>query len=113
MRRRWKWSILPCEMLRLLRVSGDSMLPEYREGDFVVVSKIPFLFHPVKRGDIVVFRHAVHGAMVKMVDQVTVGGDEMCVQGTHFGSVDSRTLGPIRKRDLLGKVIWHIRRPSH
>jgi signal peptidase I len=100
-------------MLRLLRVSGDSLLPEYREGDFVVVSKIPFLFHPVRPGDVVVFRHVTYGTMVKMVDQVLAGGDEISVLGTHLGSVDSRTFGPIRRRDVLGRVIWHIRRPAN
>jgi signal peptidase I len=99
-------------MPRLLRISGDSLLPKYRDGDFVVVSKIPFLFHPVRPGDVVGFRHAMYGTMIKVVDEVASNGDEICVLGTHLGSSDSRTFGPVRKRNLVGKVIWHIRRPS-
>lgn len=99
-------------MIRLLRVSGDSLLPEYRDGDFVVVSKIPYLFFAVRPGDVVAFTHKTYGIMIKVVGGVTPGGDGITVLGTQVGSVDSRTFGPIRRRDVLGRVIWHIRRPS-
>ena len=100
-------------MPRLLRVSGDSLLPKYRDGDFVLVARIPLLFRPLRQGDVVAFKHVGHGTMIKIVHEVIAGGDEITVRGTHFASVDSRSFGSIRKQDVLGRLIWHIRRPSH
>ena len=97
-------------LLKFLRISGESLMPEYREGDFVLVSKIPYLFAPVRRGDVVVFRHERYGTMIKKVECAAPDRDEIHVTGTHENSVDSRRFGPIPKRDVLGKVIWHVRR---
>ncbi len=99
-------------MLRLLRVSGNSLLPMYQDGDFVLVSKIPYLFGTTKQGDIVAFRHEVYGTMVKKVQNVSPHKDEIYVTGTQGDSVDSRHFGPITKGDVVGKVIWHIRKPT-
>jgi signal peptidase I len=95
-------------MLKLLKVSGDSLLPVYRDGDFVLVSKIPYLFGPVRPGDVIAFQHQVYGTMIKQVENV-LDRDALWVVGTHAFSVDSRRFGPVRLRDVLGKVIWHIK----
>lgn len=98
-------------MLRLLRVSGKSMLPMYQDGDFVLVSKIPYLFGTAKQGDTIAFRHELYGTMIKKVKNVSPHKDEIYVTGTQKNSVDSRRFGPITRPDVLGKVIWHITRP--
>ncbi len=98
-------------MLKLLKVSGDSLFPEYKEGDFVFISKVPLFFFPLKPGDIVVFRQPVFGVMIKMIEKLIPDEDRIYVIGTNENSVDSRRFGAIRKSDLLGKVIWHIKKP--
>ncbi len=98
-------------MFKLLKVSGDSLLPVYREGDFVVISTIPLFFGALKRGDIVVFRHEVYGTLIKMVEAMAPGGGELYVVGTREDSVDSRRFGPISRQDVVGKVICHIKKP--
>ncbi len=103
-------------MLRLLRVQGDSLSPEYQEGDFVVLAAIvagaagPFFSRRLKPGDVIVFRHVQYGTLIKKVERVTPEGIE--VAGTHPDSLDSRLLGSIDARDVVGKVIWHIGRPG-
>jgi signal peptidase I len=97
-------------MLQFIKVSGKSLLPEYREGDFVLVAKIPFFLNHIRRGDIVVFNHPVYGLMIKRVDHLIPKRDEIYVIGTHEFSVDSREFGPISRKILLGKVIWHIQK---
>jgi signal peptidase I len=97
-------------MLKLLRISGNSLLPTYRDGDFVLVSKIPYLFGRIRRGDVIAFRHQVYGTMIKEVGRVTPHDDEVYVVGTHDYSLDSREFGMIRKETVVGKVVWHIRR---
>ena len=99
-------------MLRFIKVLGQSLAPDYREGDFVLVAKIPFLLNRLKKGDTVVFNHPVYGTMIKMVESSQAVRGEIFVLGTHQDSVDSRHFGPIRTADLIGKVIWHIRKPN-
>jgi signal peptidase I len=97
-------------MFRLLKVSGNSLQPVYQKGDFVLVSKIPYLFVPPEIGDVVVFRHQRHGTMIKRIARVSAERDEIFVVGTGEGSVDSRRFGAIQKSDIVGKVIWHVKR---
>ena len=98
-------------MLKLLKVSENSLSPAYQEGDYVVVSIVPLLFGAPKRGDIIVFRHEVYGTLIKMVEAVAPGGEEFSVVGTRAESVDSRRFGPISRQNVVGKVIWHIKKP--
>ena len=95
-------------MIQILRVTGESLSPFFLEGDFVVVSKIPFVLRKVKSGDIVVFRHPVYGTMIKKVERISPDGEEIFVLGTHPESTDSRQFGSLHRNQLIGKVIWHI-----
>ncbi len=99
-------------MFRVLKVAGNSLLPTYRDGDFVLVSKIPFLFGKIRQGDVIAFRHKAYGTMIKEVQWVARNKDEIYVLGTHEDSVDSRHFGPIVRQDVLGKVLWHIKKPA-
>ncbi len=96
-------------MLRLMKVRGDSLTPEYQNGDFVLVSKIPFVLLAPSPGDVVAFRQPGYGLMVKRIQNIALDGN-INVIGTHTDSVDSRTFGPVRQANLIGKVIWHIRK---
>jgi signal peptidase I len=96
-------------MLKLLKISGDSLTPEYQIGDFVMVSKIPFLFVPPSPGDIIAFRQPGYGLLIKRIQQITPDG-ALIVVGSHPDSVDSRVFGPIKKENILGKVFWHIQK---
>ena len=96
-------------MLKLLKITGDSLTPDYQNGDFVIISKIPFLFTPPSPGDIIAFRQPGYGQMIKRIQQITPDG-EVNVIGSHPESIDSREFGPVRKETILGKVIWHIRK---
>ena len=99
-------------MLRILKVSGESLTPEFREGDFVLIAKIPFLLNRLRADDTIAFRHPEYGVMIKKIETLEPEGDKIFVVGTHDHSVDSRRFGPIQRDDILGKVIWHIRQPG-
>ena len=98
-------------MFKILRVTGKSLEPDFRDGDYVLVSKIPLLLRPVRRGDVVAFRKPPYGLLIKQVEYLTPQG-ELFVLGTHAASVDSLQFGPIRQQDLLGKVIAHVKKPG-
>ncbi len=97
-------------MLSFLKVEGDSLLPRYREGDYVLVGSTPFPSGRIKPGDVVAFRHPVHGTLIKLVESAAEEGYH--VVGTHPHSVDSRHFGPVRREELIGKVLWHLRQPA-
>jgi signal peptidase I len=96
-------------MLRLLKITGDSLTPEFQEGDFVLISKIPFLFSPASPGDIIAFKQPGYGLLIKRIQHIT-SESLINVIGTRPESIDSRVFGLVRREDILGKVIWHIRR---
>jgi type IV secretory pathway protease TraF len=50
--------------------------------------------------------------MIKKVERIDQGTGELFVIGSHDSSVDSRHFGPIGREALVGKVIWHIRKPA-
>ena len=99
-------------MLKFVKISNNSLLPEYQEGDYVLIVKIPLFLDSLRRGDVIVFRHPLYGIMIKKVSRVAGDGNDIYVVGTHEDSVDSRQFGAVRKEALIGKVIWHIARPS-
>ena len=98
-------------MLRLIKVTGDSLYPDYQSGDFVITSKIPVLFGSLREGDVVVFDRPPHGLLIKRIERVEAGGKQYFVLGTQLHSVDSRDFGPIARREILGKVLYHARKP--
>jgi phage repressor protein C with HTH and peptisase S24 domain len=95
-------------MLKFIKVTGSSLYPEYKEGDYVMVITVPF--SPFKRGDTIVFRQSEYGVMIKNIEKVD--SDKILVAGNHPNSVDSRQFGPIDRVDVIGKVVWHIKKPN-
>jgi len=96
-------------MLRLLKLSGDSLAPEYQFGDFVFISKIPYFFTSPAPGDVIAFHQPGYGWLIKRIQEVLPDG-KLNVIGSHPESIDSRDFGPIDKKNVIGKVIWHIHR---
>jgi len=97
-------------MIQILKVTGESLSPFFLEGDFVVVSKIPFVFQRIQPGDTVVFRQPGYGTLIKRVERISPDGEQLFVLGVHPDSTDSRQFGALSRRQLIGKVIWHIRK---
>ena len=107
-KRRRLSDVVQTDMIRLLKVSGNSLYPEYKDGDFVLVSKIPILFRRLHPGDAVAFRQPKYGTMIKKIAYLSPDGGEIIVLGSHPWSTDSRSFGPIRRGAILGKVIAHF-----
>jgi Predicted transcriptional regulator len=99
-------------MVKLLKVTGASLEPSYQDGDFVLVSKIPIFFKSVHTGDVIVFQHEVYGTLIKRIERLVPEQNGYYVVGTREDSVDSRLIGIIAKNDVIGKVIWHVSKPS-
>lgn len=93
-------------MFRILRIRGESMLPVYQPGDFVILWR--GFFMKVKPGDVIVFKLPFYDLLIKEVKEVSSAG--IYVLGTGENSLDSRRLGLIPREALQGKALWHIRR---
>jgi signal peptidase I len=95
-------------MLRIFRINGHSLEPEYQSGDFVLISKIPFLFHPPRSGEVIGFKHPAFGLLIKQIETFNPHTRQLTVLGTHSDSIDSREFGAVPLHQIIGKVLWHI-----
>ncbi len=94
-------------MFRLVKITGDSMWPDYRHNDYVVLSR--WRRYALSPGDDVVCKHADLGLILKRVKHI--GPDGLRLTGLNPLSAESGRLGNIQRRAVMGRVIWHIRRP--
>lgn len=86
------------EMIFALEVSGDSMLPAYRDGDVLIVSRTA----AVRRDDRVVVRTTDGEVMVKILHRQTLKSVEL-----HSLNPDHppRTV-PVRQIDWMARILW-------
>ena len=87
------------------KVTGDSMLPSFCGGDFVIIyrrSKSTF-----KQGDVVVVEHTRLGKIIKRIMAVESEGNLLLAGDNFAASTDTLTLGTIEPEQVLGRVIWH------
>ena len=96
-------------MFQFLKVTGESLSPSFHEGDYVLIAKSPFLLRSLHSGEVIVFRHPSYGVMIKRIERLSPDGNEIYVLGTHPESTDSRQFGPVRREDVVGKVLWRIK----
>lgn len=94
-------------MIKIIKVTGESLSPFFLPGDYVVVSRSPLLAGKLQKGDMIVFHHPDHGRMIKEIAAVP-DQHHLIVTGYRPGSIDSSTFGPIPRTAVIGKVIWHI-----
>lgn len=95
-------------MFRIHKVTGDSMSPDFQDGDFVVLTTVPLFLKRLKIGDTIIFEHKLYGTLIKRIASFDPETAEAYVEGTRPDSLDSRRLGTIRRDAIRGKVIAHF-----
>lgn len=105
-------------------VSGDSMEPAIKSGDYVFVSKIAYKWgrQPEKNDVVVAYPRKMKGKVIKRVagvpgERIDFGSGPVALDpGEYFivgdnkeASLDSRSLGPVDIWDIKGKVIGDFR----
>ena len=105
--------------LKRYKVSGRSMLRAYAPGDRLLVERLSYRLHEPRVGDAVVVRQpgsdarldlkrlaAAPGSTVTVRGEpVVLGYHEWYVLGDNLDeSTDSRTLGPVKRADIVGRV---------
>jgi phage repressor protein C with HTH and peptisase S24 domain len=66
-------------MIRIISVTGDSLTPEFNQGDFVVVATNPLFLINIKRGDVLVFHNEHYGTMIKKFSHFEGNRDRLFV----------------------------------
>ena len=89
--------------LRRMTVTGDSMRPAFEPGDRLLVVG-PW---PVRAGQVVAFPDPRDPGrlLVRRVGHVGRAGLEV-LGDNPAASTDSRHFGPVRRRDLIGRVVY-------
>lgn len=82
------------------------MEPEIKNGGSVIVSCIPYFFSKPKIGDVVAFKKN-RKVFIKRISKIDE--ENYFVKGDNKrDSLDSGQLGWIKRKNILGKVIWNI-----
>lgn len=82
------------------RVSGNSMEPNYHDGQWLVVNKMGRL----KAGDVVVLKYRDMELLKRII---RLEGDGFWVEGDNKDfSTDSREFGTVPKTAIVGKLGW-------
>ena len=81
------------------------MEPTVKNGQVVLISSLPFLFnHPIV-GDIVAFKNVNDEVLLKRISNIT--GYKVFLKGdNNIDSLDSRQIGWINKKKIIGKIIF-------
>ena len=93
-------------MLRIYRVSGSSMEPTLRDGDYVVAAT---RFWRPQHNKLVVAYHQDFGIIIKRIQYHSSKG--ITLSSDNPLGTDSRILGEIAEQQIIGPVILKIRRP--
>ena len=96
-------------MIKLFRISGDSLYPLFKEGELVVGIRPKFGLH-VEPNDIVTFVRKGVGVMIKQVRSIE--NSQVFVVGTTIESVDSRVFGTIPLEHISYKILFRLPRFS-
>jgi len=98
-------------MFRILKVTGNSLSPSFLSGDYVLVRTFRGNLSGYSQGEIVVARHPVLGLIIKQVRQDHPDSKKLELEGIHPDSISSEKIGLVPYQDVVGKLLFHIKRP--
>lgn len=96
-------------MIRLFRVRGQSMKPDYRDGDLAVALSASWdrlMGRQPRGGDDVVARHPNFGLVLKRLE--SIGEDGVRLRGLSNLSAEPEFLRLKSKADVVGRVVWRF-----
>jgi phage repressor protein C with HTH and peptisase S24 domain len=100
-------------MLKIIKVTGESLSPFFLPGDYVLISTSSRVYHRIEKDDIIVFHHPDFGRLIKSVFENNQKENNLIVRGIHPNSISSHKMGQVPYKNLEGKVIFHFRNPAH
>jgi len=91
---------------RRFRITGNSMLPRLKPGDEVLLNLRAYRLTPPRPGDIVVLHHPFQPELqiVKRITRTLENGRYHLEGDNPAESSDSRSFGPVRREQILGRI---------
>ncbi len=99
-------------MFRIIKVSGESMSPDFNNGDYVLVSRLPLILGMVKKNSILVFKSAEYGILIKKVSDIDRLKGLFYFTGINTDSLSREQIGAISRKYIIGSVLLHFERPA-
>ena len=88
-------------MLKIIKVTGNSLSPFFLPGDYVVIGMKPLFSGNIHPGDFIVFDHEEYGRLIKKVLEYDPDSDLFNIIGAHPLSLDSRQVGPVASSSVI------------
>jgi len=100
-------------------VHGSSMVPNFENGDYLIVDEVSYQFRQPQRGEVIIFRYPkdpsqffikrVAGLPGENIGNITLANDEYFVLGDNtLASSDSRFWGPVKSNLIIGRAILRL-----
>ncbi len=100
-------------------VHGNSMVPNFENGDYLIVDEVSYQFRRPQQGEVIIFRYPkdpsqffikrVAGLPGDKIGNITLASDEYFVLGDNtFASSDSRFWGPVKSNLIIGRAILRL-----
>jgi phage repressor protein C with HTH and peptisase S24 domain len=95
-------------MLRIIKVTGNSLSPFFLPGDYVIAWRSLRRFNRLSPGDHAVFFHHDFGLLIKRVVHNDPSGRFIEAEGNLPDSLSAKQIGDIPYENIVGKVILRI-----
>ena len=92
---------------KIIRVTGQSMSPYYKDGDYVVIYSM-FLKLMLQENRDIVFKHQRLGLLIKRISRVNFAKKTVSVFGTGYGSSSTQKIGDVEFQNIIGYVIFKV-----
>lgn len=99
-------------MIKIIKVTGNSLSPSFFPGDFVLIRTSRRHLHTYSPGDYVVFNHPDFGLLIKKIKINNPAGNYIEAEGLHPDSISPKKIGRIPYDDIIGKVVRRFPRNS-
>ena len=86
------------------------MSPLYNDGDYVITTSIPLLLNRITVKSVIVFKSPVYGILIKKVCRADHIAGLFYVKGINRDSISSEKIGPVKKNEIIGTVLFHIKK---
>jgi hypothetical protein len=86
------------------------MSPLYNDGDYVITTSIPLIFNRITDKSVIVFKSPIHGILIKKVYRADYTAGLFYVKGINPASLSPEKIGPVKKNEITGTVLFHIKK---